>query len=467
MVLAIAMGVALLLQFVATTPLLQNLELGLYDHLKQNWSTPANHSPPVTLIAIDEQDIRTLGTWPISDALLTELLEKLLHHRPTVVTIDLYRDLKVGAGRERLNELLAENPNILAVTLLGEGEQDAIPPPQALLGTDRAVANDILLDRDGVVRRGLLYLDDGRTIYSSLALQTALLHLAHSGIRARPDPERVQHLRLGETTFKPLQRSDGGYRNIDTHGYQFLLNFHMVLIMAGLSFLYSYPDAQEKQPEPASQNKLPAKDKISIKKDQGLPLPVYKPPRRGAPKGRVGGGTRGYTPRGQAIKALAPTHIGLTLLEQPTLYWFMRKPALIEFQLSRLEHLGERLIFTQRLQPQENAVVMKIDLSKHDVHLVAGEQYVWQVEIHSRTGGAVFSNVSSGLIERVPTPPALVQDLNKERQKALVYAEHGLWYDALMDLTLAMEHHPDRQDYRLQRSSLLRQIGIDNTTQWP
>ena len=44
-------------------------------------------------------------------------------------------------------------------------------------------------------------------------------------------------------------------------------------------------------------------------------VPVYKPPLRGAPGGRVGGGTRG-TPRDLfVLSALAPDHSGLTVQE--------------------------------------------------------------------------------------------------------------------------------------------------------
>ena len=64
-------------------------------------------------------------------------------------------------------------------------------------------------------------------------------------------------------------------------------------------------------------------------------MPVYKPPRRGAPAGRVGGGTRGIESDKPIIAALVPEQIGLTLQEQPSLYWYLSKPTeyLIEFTL--------------------------------------------------------------------------------------------------------------------------------------
>ena len=52
-------------------------------------------------------------------------------------------------------------------------------------------------------------------------------------------------------------------------------------------------------------------------------LPVYKPPQRGAPGGRVGGSSRGIGDRLLTLSVLAPDHTGLTVREQPSLYWYL------------------------------------------------------------------------------------------------------------------------------------------------
>src|SRR6266446_3322162 len=49
---------------------------------------------------------------------------------------------------------------------------------------------------------------------------------------------------------------------------------------------------------------------------------TYKPPRRGAPGGREGAGTRSLG--GSTVAVLAPKdHTGLTAQEQPVLYWYL------------------------------------------------------------------------------------------------------------------------------------------------
>src|SRR4029453_11147001 len=52
-------------------------------------------------------------------------------------------------------------------------------------------------------------------------------------------------------------------------------------------------------------------------------MPTYKPPQRGAPTRRVGGGPRRPGDQLPTIAVLAPDHPGLTIHEQPSLYWFL------------------------------------------------------------------------------------------------------------------------------------------------
>jgi len=65
---------------------------------------------------------------------------------------------------------------------------------------------------------------------------------------------------------------------------------------------------------------------------------VYKPPRKGAPApgSRRGGGSRGMNKSVPVISLLAPDHVGLTLQEQPVLFWFTptKQSGPVEFTLT-------------------------------------------------------------------------------------------------------------------------------------
>jgi adenylate cyclase len=179
----------------------------------------------IALITITEQDIRNQGRYPLTDATVAQMLAILVQYQPRAIGLDIFRDIPVPPGREELDAILTSYRHIIAVMKFGEGGSDGIPPPPVLQGTDQVGFIDILPDPDGIVRRALLFQDDGETAAYSLAWRLALLYLQAEGITPQPDASNPQHLRLGPTTIRPFERNDGGYVGADARGYQFLLDF--------------------------------------------------------------------------------------------------------------------------------------------------------------------------------------------------------------------------------------------------
>ena|SRR3989442_1216072 len=76
---------------------------------------------------------------------------------------------------------------------------------------------------------------------------------------------------------------------------------------------------------PAGPQEKPCQ-KVGTSTKQTIPQigsPIYKPPNRGAPGGRVAGGTREASDELPSLIALTPEYTGLTAQEQPTLFWFL------------------------------------------------------------------------------------------------------------------------------------------------
>src|SRR2546422_10094418 len=115
-----------------------------------------------------------MGRWPLTDATLARVLDKLLQHQPRAIGIDIYRDIPVPPGQKALESVLATHPNIIMVMKFGRDAHARVNPPAVLRGTDRVAFNDLLLDRDGIVRRGLLFMDEGEESASSFALRLAI-----------------------------------------------------------------------------------------------------------------------------------------------------------------------------------------------------------------------------------------------------------------------------------------------------
>jgi adenylate cyclase len=108
--------------------------------------------------------------------------------------------------------------------VIGEAEAGPVAAPKILYELDQVGANDIALDSDGKVRRGLMYLDreNGETVFS-LSLRLALLYLETYDVL--PEVVDQQFVKLGQAVFLPFQANDGGYVNADDQGYQILLNY--------------------------------------------------------------------------------------------------------------------------------------------------------------------------------------------------------------------------------------------------
>ena len=201
---------------------LESMELQAYDCFARIRQEDAPPDPRILLITISEKDLQDQGTWPVSDETLARGLKTILRGKPLAIGVDLFRDIPVPPGQEELHAVLRENRNIIGVMKLGP---QGIPCHQALRDTDQSGFNDILVDPGGIVRRALLYLDDGKTVFPSFPLRLALLYLDALGVHPQADPSRPECLRLGQKTIPPLEPRDGGYVRADARGYQFLLDF--------------------------------------------------------------------------------------------------------------------------------------------------------------------------------------------------------------------------------------------------
>ncbi|WPF89437.1 CHASE2 domain-containing serine/threonine-protein kinase [Cyanobacterium aponinum AL20118] len=199
-------------------------DLGTYDKLIRLRLAEKEDNRILTVL-ITEDDIQAEGKWPISDATLAKSLNNLLQHNPYGIGIDLYRDLPVEPGAEKLKNIFSVSNNISAVCKLESQNQPAVSPPSTI-AMDLVGFADIVIDGDGVVRRNLFYVDPQEsrcpTPYS-LGLQMALSYLMAEGI----EPEITEDglLKLGKTTLKPLNQTIGAYQNIDANGYQIMIDY--------------------------------------------------------------------------------------------------------------------------------------------------------------------------------------------------------------------------------------------------
>ena len=218
-----------------------------------------------------------------------------------------------------------------------------------------------------------------------------------------------------------------------------------------------------KTTKPSDQN---LKDQ-SKKTESVASVPVYTPPKRGAPGGRVGGATRGIQREVFLVSALAPDHSGFTTSEQPSLYWFISGSTSFPVELTVMDPQGVKPILETRLPAPVTAGVHRIRLSDYNVRLAPGASYRWFVSVIPDADRRSKDIMAGGTIERIEMTEGLKAKLAQAPKSDLpsIYAEAGLWYDTVATISEQIEAAPQDQVIRDQRTALLSQVGLTGITE--
>jgi hypothetical protein len=195
--------------------------------------------------------------------------------------------------------------------------------------------------------------------------------------------------------------------------------------------------------------------------------PVYTPPKRGAPGGRVGGGTRGPQRDVFVLSVLAPDHSGFTANEQPSLYWFISKSTSLPVEFTVMEPQGVEPILETRIPAPVQAGVHRIRLSDYNIRLAPGVAYRWFVAVVPDADRRSRDILAGGAVERVEMPADLEAKLAQAPKSDLpsIYGEAGLWYDTVAAISELIEAAPQDQALRQQRTALLSQVGLTGITE--
>ncbi|MGK7890782.1 MAG: CHASE2 domain-containing protein [Leptolyngbyaceae cyanobacterium] len=192
----------------------------------------------ITIVTVDEEHLRQLAQWPLTDETLARLITNIRAQNPRVIALDIYRDFPNEPGSQQLADVFASTPNLIGIEQVGE---IVVAPPPQLDRQNQVGFSNLMKDADGRVRRAILSVNDdndGGELKFGLATLAALQYLSHEQIFLEPkdpntaspidvDPDSPQRVtvRLGDAIFQSLVPFWSGYGNIDTNGYQIMLNY--------------------------------------------------------------------------------------------------------------------------------------------------------------------------------------------------------------------------------------------------
>jgi CHASE2 domain-containing sensor protein len=181
----------------------------------------------ITIVAIDETDIsQIIGRYPIPDENLADLLQVIAAYSPRVIGLDLFRDLPIEPGHNRLAKIFKTTPNLIGI-------EKILPPIAAapmMLPPEQVGFVDAILDDDGFLRRSLLgasgikasnLTEDYRL---SFTVQLAQRYLEREGINLENGFEDPDAMRFGSIELDQFTQNMGGYIRSDNGGNQVLVN---------------------------------------------------------------------------------------------------------------------------------------------------------------------------------------------------------------------------------------------------
>ena len=229
------------------------------------------------------------------------------------------------------------------------------------------------------------------------------------------------------------------------------------VIIAGALLLPMMVIAQEAERE--SETLPPPGKPIATTGTVGY-APEYKAPREGFPVAGSGG-SRGAE-QSVVLWVLTPEDAGLTTQEQPSLYWYTSQPTSYPIELILIEVQAIEPILRTRINSPSQASIQRIRLADYGVRLKTGSLYRWFIAIVPDPARRSKDILAGGFIELVEAPAALRTRLAEAgpTRAAVVYADEGIWYDALSSISDLIDAAPQDATLRAQRAALLEQVQL-------
>ena len=194
---------------------------------------------------------------------------------------------------------------------------------------------------------------------------------------------------------------------------------------------------------------------------------LYRPPQRGAPGGRVGGGTRGPSVALPLLWALVPDHVGLSSEAQPRFVWYLSKATAYPLEFTIIDETGVTPLLETRLSSPTESGIHIIQLADYDLKLNKGRTYQWCVSLISDPEHRSADIIAGGMIEVSDVPASLGEDVSKANpvDATRLWAQAGFWYDALAVISTNIQANSSNPEMHNLRASLLEEVDLDTPAQ--
>ena len=180
-----------------------------------------------------------------------------------------------------------------------------------------------------------------------------------------------------------------------------------------------------------------------------------------APGNRESGSTRSTTciaPNEKLVALMPESNYGLTESAYPTVYFYLPETSAEHLKFVLLNESTNELIYEGRFQIDGSAGIASVSLPSYGIQkpLAVGEAYVWYISVICNPADPSADVVTEGQIARVEPLEAATSATDVELPA--LYAEAGLWYDALAASATLKLDAEDTDDW----NALLDAVELDD-----
>jgi len=164
------------------------------------------------------------------------------------------------------------------------------------------------------------------------------------------------------------------------------------------------------------------------------------------------------------VTALVPESlIGRTVSEYPVFFFYFPQTEAEVAEFTLQEENGN-LIYQQDLTIKNLSGVIGVSIpaNKNVPPLEAGKNYRWYIALICDPEDRAADAVARGIVRRVEQSAEILRELDaaNPRQKIFIYAENGIWQDALGTLAAARRANPNDPDLAADWESLLDAVKL-------
>ncbi|MEG3956571.1 DUF928 domain-containing protein [Microcoleus sp. herbarium2] len=172
-----------------------------------------------------------------------------------------------------------------------------------------------------------------------------------------------------------------------------------------------------------------------------------------------------------SVTALVPENkIGRTVSDYPTFFFYLPQPnaELAEFIL---EDENGNLIYEQALTIKNLSGVIGVSIPANTnvPPLEVGKKYTWVFSLVCDPEDRSADKVEKGSVRRVELSANILGELENAdpRRKTFIYAENGIWQDALSNLAAARRANPNELVLQTDWESLLGSVTLGEIAKEP